>query len=98
MVGKIKCLAHSDIQIKHDAGKHLNLSDYLSRNSISKLEPIENYDEEYVFNCIIPLLELINTHDRITEERKYSMNGSNEATPNKQTIKFKTRANATDER
>ena len=62
-------LAHFDIQIKHVAGKHLNLTDYLSRNPISKPEPIENYDEEYVFNCIIPLLEFINTiYGSITDE------------------------------
>ena len=41
-------LAHFDINIKHIAGKHLALTDYLSRNPISKPEPIENYDEEYV--------------------------------------------------
>ena len=49
-------LAQFDIQIKHVAGKHLKLTDYLSRNPISKPEPIENYNEEYVINCIIPLL------------------------------------------
>ena len=63
-------LAHFDIQIKHVAGKHLNLTDYLSRNPISKPEPIENYDEEYVINCIIPLLEFINTHGSITDEKE----------------------------
>ena len=63
-------LAHFDIQIKHVAGKHLNLTDYLSRNPISKPEPIENYNEEYVFNCIIPLLEFINTHGGITDEKE----------------------------
>ena len=35
--------------------KHLNLTDYLSRNPISNPEPIVNYDEEYVVNSIIPL-------------------------------------------
>ena len=39
-------LAHFDINIKHIAGKHLALTDYLSRNLISSPEPIENYDEE----------------------------------------------------
>ena len=46
-------LANFDIQIKHVAGKHLKLTDYLSRNPISKPEQIESYDEEYVINCII---------------------------------------------
>ena len=63
-------LAHFDINIKHIAGKHLKLTDYLSRNPISKLEPIENYDEEYVINCVIPLLEFINIHGSITDEKK----------------------------
>ena len=46
------------------------MTDYLSRNPISKPEPIENYDEEYVINCVIPLLEFINTHGSITDEKK----------------------------
>ena len=41
-------LAHFNISIKHIAGKHLPLTDYLSRNPISKPEPFENYDEEYI--------------------------------------------------
>ena len=49
---------------------HLKLTDYLSRKPISKPEPIENYDEEYVINCVIPLLEFINTHGGITDEKK----------------------------
>ena len=30
---------------------------------------MENYDKEYVINCIIPLFEFINTHDSIKESR-----------------------------
>ena len=63
-------LAHFDINIKHIAGKHLKLTDYLSRNPISKPEPNENYDEKYVINCVVPLLEFINTHGSITDEKK----------------------------
>ena len=63
-------LAHFDIQIKHVAGKLLKLTDYLSRNPISKPEPIENYDEQYVINCIIPFLEFINNYGSIFDERK----------------------------
>ena len=29
-------------------------------------EPIENYDEEYVINCITPLLEFINNYGSVT--------------------------------
>ena len=63
-------LAHFYIQIKHFAGKHLKLTDSLSRSPISKPEPKENYDEEYVINCIIPLLEFINNYGSITDERE----------------------------
>ena len=61
-------LAHFDINIKHIARKHLALTDYLSRNPISSPDPIENYDEEYVINCITPLLEFINNHGSITSK------------------------------
>ena len=32
-------------------------------------ETIENYDEEYVMNCITPLLEFINNHGSITGKK-----------------------------
>ena len=70
-------LAHFDINIKHIAGKHLMLTDYLSKNPVAKPVPIENYDGEYVINCIIPLLEFINTHGSISDERKATMQTEN---------------------
>ena len=54
-------LAHFDINIELIAGKSMALVDYLSKNAISKREPIENYEEEYVIDCIIPLLDFITT-------------------------------------
>ena len=76
-------LAHFDIQIKHVAGKHLKLIDYFSRNPISNPEPIENYDEEWVFNCIVPFLEIIKNLGSITDkEKKHSANEPNELTSN----------------
>ena len=63
-------LAHFDINRKHVAGKHLTLTDHLSRNTTAKPVTIENYDEEYVINCIIPLLEFINTHCCISDGKK----------------------------
>ena len=48
----------------------MKLTDYSSRNPISKPRPIESYDEEFVINCIIPLLEFINNHGSITDERE----------------------------
>ena len=62
-------LAHFDINIKHIAGTHLALTDYLSPNPISKPESIENYEEEYVINCIIPLLEFINNYGSVTRKK-----------------------------
>ena len=56
--------------MKHIAGKHLTLTDYLCKNPIAKPEPIEKYDEEYVINCIIPLLEFINAHGSISDKKK----------------------------
>ena len=38
----------------------------MSRNPISSPELIENYDEEFVINCITPLLEFINNYGSIT--------------------------------
>ena len=62
-------LAHFDTKKKHIARKHLGLTDFLSRNPVSKSEPKENYDEEYAINCMIPLLEFINTHRSINESK-----------------------------
>ena len=62
-------LAHFDINIKHIAGKHLAQTEYLRRNPISKPESIENYDEEYVINCILPLLEFINNYGSVVSQK-----------------------------
>ena len=72
-------LAHFDINIKHNAGKHFTLTDYLSKNPVAKLVPIENYDEEYVIKCIIPLLEFINTHGSISDEKKATKQNNNQS-------------------
>ena len=55
------------------------MTDYSNRNPISKPEPIENYDEEYVINCVIPLLEFINTHGSITDEKRIEAQTDNKA-------------------
>ena len=92
-------LALFDIHIKHIAGKHLALTDYLSRNPISKPEPIENYDEEYVNNCIMPLLEFINKYGSVDSRKKLeartdqsdqceqTINQSEQSRPNKPKLK-----------
>ena len=74
-------LAHFDIKIKHIAGKDLALTDYLSRHPISKPEPIESYDEEYVINCVIPLAEFINNHGSITDEKNTEAQTDKPITP-----------------
>ena len=65
-------LAHVDIKTKNNAGKHLNLTDYLSKNPIANAEQIANYEKENVNTCVIPLLEFINTHSSIIDEMKAS--------------------------
>ena len=58
-------LAHFDINIKHNAGKHLALTDYLSKIQ-QQIRTNKNYDEEYVIYCVITLLEFINNYGSIT--------------------------------
>ena len=62
-------LAHFDIKIKHVAGKHMDITVFLSRTPLSNPEPIENYNKEYVFNCIITLFEFINNHGSVNESK-----------------------------
>ena len=47
-------LAHFTINVNHIAGKHLALTDYLSRNPIEPAQKDEAYEEEYVINSIAP--------------------------------------------
>ena len=44
-------------------------TDFLSENSIAKPDPIAIYDEEYVIDCVIPLLDFIKIHGSITDEK-----------------------------
>ena len=46
-------LAQFTINVNHIAGKHLALTDYLSRNPISPPPTDDAYDEEYVINNIL---------------------------------------------
>ena len=47
-------LAHFSINVSHIAGKHLALTDYLSRNPSAPPQADDAYDEEYVINNIVP--------------------------------------------
>ena len=52
-------LAHFTINVNHIAGKHLALTDYLSRNSNTPPQHDEAYEEEYVINSIVPHYEFV---------------------------------------
>ena len=52
-------IAHFYIEIKHIAGKHQPITEYLSRDPVSKPERMKFYSEENVINCVIPLIEFI---------------------------------------
>ena len=67
MAGQTSALRYS---YKAHCRQQLMLTDYLSRNQISKPQPIVNYDEEYVINCIILLSEFINNYGSIADEKK----------------------------
>ena len=52
-------LAHFTINVNHIAGKHLALTDYLSRNPNAPPQRDEAYEEEYVINSIVPHYEFV---------------------------------------
>ena len=52
-------LAHFTINVNHIAGKHLALTDYLSRNPTTSPQQDDAYDEEYVINNILPHYKFI---------------------------------------
>ena len=47
-------LAHFTMNVNHIAGKHLALTDYLSRNPIAPAQNDDVYEKEYVINSIAP--------------------------------------------
>ena len=55
-------LAHVIINVNHIAGKHLALTDYLSRNPSAPPQTDEAYGEEYVIDNIIPHSKFISKH------------------------------------
>ena len=68
-------LAHFDIKVNHIAGKHLALTDYLSRHPVAAAESDDIYDEEYVINNIAALQKftsnfgcLSNVHPHASKE------------------------------
>ena len=55
-------LAHFTINVNHIAGKHLALTDYLSRNPSAPPQTDEAHDEEYAINNVIPHYKFISQH------------------------------------
>ena len=47
-------LAHFTINVNYIVGKHLALTDYLSRNPIAPAQRDDAYEEEFVINSIAP--------------------------------------------
>ena len=52
-------LSHFTINVNHIAGKHLALTDYLSRNPNAPPQQDEAYEEEYVINSIVPHYDFV---------------------------------------
>ena len=72
-------LAHFDININHIAGKHLALTDYLSRHPIQDAETDDNYDEEYVINNVIPLYHFTAKHGCLSNAHKKELGQTNQS-------------------
>ena len=57
--------AHFDMNNNHIAGKHLAVSDYLSRHPSTEFENTETYDEESLINCIVPFLNFTSKYESL---------------------------------
>ena len=69
-------LAHFTINVNHLAGKHLALTDYLSRNPVSPPPTDDSYDEEYVINNILPHYSFISKHGCLSNHLNQSERGT----------------------
>ena len=72
-------LAHLTINVKHIAGKHVALTDYLSRNPSMQPQTDEAYDEEYVINNIMPHYKFISKHGCLSNHANQSQRGTVES-------------------
>ena len=61
-------LAHFNINVNHIAGKHLALTDYLSRNPTAPPQTDDAYDEEYVNNNILPHYKFISKYGCLSNQ------------------------------
>ena len=71
-------LAHLTINVNHIAGKHLALTDYLSRNPTAPPQTDDAYDEEYVINNILPHYKFISKNGCLSNQSDQSESGTDE--------------------
>ena len=64
--------AHFTINVNHIAGKHLALTDYLSRNPVSPPQTDDAYDEAYVINNILPHYSFISKYGCLSNQMNQS--------------------------
>ena len=69
-------LAHFTINVNHIAGKHLAVTDYLSRNPVSPPPTDDAYDEEYVINNILPHYSFISKYGCLSNHLNQSERGT----------------------
>ena len=69
-------LAHFTINVNHIAGKHLALTDYLSRNPSAPPQTDDVYDEEYVINNILPHYKFISKYGCLSNHANQLENGT----------------------
>ena len=61
-------LAHFNINVNHIAGKHLALTDYLSRNPTAPPQMDDAYNEEYLINNILPHYKFISKYGYLSNQ------------------------------
>ena len=74
-------LAHFTINVNHIAGKHLALTDYLSRNPTAPPQTDDAYGEEYVINNILPHYKFISKHGCFSNQFDQSESGTDKGEP-----------------
>ena len=72
-------LAHFTINVNHIAGKHLALTDYLSRNPVLPPQADDTYDEEYVINNILPHYSFISKYGCLSNHLNQSENATEQS-------------------
>ena len=72
-------LAHFTINVNHIAGKHLALTDYLSRNPSAPPQTDDVFDEEYVINNILPHYKFISKYGCLSNHTNQSENGTTDS-------------------